>query len=93
MIQLALPQQSCPVGNERHPWTAEDSRDLRLFAAHCLGIVGAAMLLYLAGPALGLTLVAATLAAWAGLRRAADAKREAASAQANGTRDCRGNLW
>ena len=53
---------------ERTPWTSEDWRDVFVFFAKAYAVVCAAVLLYSAGPVLGVTLVVAGLAAWPLLR-------------------------
>ena len=60
----------------RHVWTARDSRETGLFLAHCLCITALAVVLYAAGPALGLLSVAGGLAVWSANRGSARAVNE-----------------
>ena len=57
--------------NERHEWTADDSCEIGLFLAQCLGIAALAVFLYSIGPAAGLTLMACGLAIWSAHRGSA----------------------
>ena len=53
---------------ERKPWNAEARNDVFGFFAQSLGLVCAATFLYALGPALGMTLIAVSLAVWSLLR-------------------------
>ncbi len=53
---------------ERKPWTSQDWRELSMFVAQSVGLVGAAIFLYSLGPALGMTLIAVGLAVWSSFR-------------------------
>jgi hypothetical protein len=86
-----------PFGNrfpleraERHAWTAEDSHETAEFLLQCLGVVAAAILLYKVGPAVGLSLVAGSLAIGSYLRWRQSRKR-ALQGGANDGRANRGN--
>jgi len=79
--------------DEPHKWTAEDGREIALFAAQCLAIVALAILLYAVGPAVGLALVAGTMAVWAAIRRSAQAKDETTDTQAGEARHGGRPLW
>lgn len=61
---------------EHKPWTAQDWREISVFFAQSVGLVGAAILLYTLGPALGVTLIAISLAGWSLLRRQTAAGKE-----------------
>jgi hypothetical protein len=53
---------------ERKAWNAQDWRELLKFVAQCSGIIGAAVFLYVVGPALGMALVVGGLVAWSVVR-------------------------
>jgi hypothetical protein len=54
--------------SEQKPWSSEARKDVLVFLAQSLGIVGAAMFLYSLGPALSAMLIAVSLAVWSLLR-------------------------
>lgn len=73
MVSMAIPSQ---VGSqvcmresiERKPWTSEAWNDVFGFFAQSLGFVCAAIFVYSLGPALGMALIAVSLAVWSLLR-------------------------
>ena len=81
MTSRAFGRENLPSNVERHMWTEQDGREFALFGLQCLGIAGLAVLLYSAGPVLGLALVVGTLAVWSGVRRSTSAKPDGTSEQ------------
>jgi hypothetical protein len=67
-----------PIG--RHDWTAEDTHEIWLFLAQCVGIAALAVLLYKVGPVAGLLMVAGGLAVWTARRSSSRARDEGAKA-------------
>lgn len=49
---------------ERKPWTSQDWHEISVFVAQSLRLVGAAIFLYILGPALGTALIATGVAFW-----------------------------
>jgi hypothetical protein len=69
MLSLAIPNQACRRESiVRKPWTAEARNDVLAFLVQSFGLIAAAIFVYSLGPALGMTLIAVSLAAWAFLR-------------------------
>jgi len=73
MVSMAIPSQVCSQvctreSVERKSWTSEARNDVFGFFAQSIGLVGAAIFLYSLGPALGMTLIAVSLAVWSFLR-------------------------
>ena len=69
MLTMAIPSQvSLRESAERKPWTAQDGREICAFLAQSLALVGVAIFLYSLGVALGMTLLAVSLAVWSLLR-------------------------
>jgi len=69
MVSLGIQSRVCIRESvERKAWTSEDWREISVFLAQSCGLVCAAIFLYSLGPALGMTLIAVSLAVWLLLR-------------------------
>ncbi len=70
---------------ERKTWTSADWREIGLFLAQSLGLVGSAVLLYFLGPALGMALIVGGVAVWLLLmNQSASATDEGGPAETSG---------
>jgi hypothetical protein len=69
MVSMAIPSQLCMRESiERKPRTSAARNDVLGFVAQSIGLVCVAIFLYSLGPALGMTLIAVSLAVWSLLR-------------------------
>jgi hypothetical protein len=65
MEAMAFQDQACTRESVlRKPRTSEDWREVVVFLAQSLGLVGAAVLLHTLGPVFGITLIAGSLLVW-----------------------------
>jgi len=65
MATTAIQIQMCKRDtDERKVWTSSDWREILVFLAQACGMVGAAIMLYSVGPALGTALIGGSLVAW-----------------------------
>ena len=79
MIAMAIQGQvGVRESIERKPWTSEAWREVLVFLAQSLGLVGAAVFLYSLGVGLGMTLLIVGLGVWAFLRSQTAEEEEAA---------------
>ncbi len=77
MVTMAISNRvSTRESVERKPWTAQNGREICAFLAQSLGLVAAAICLYSLGLALGMTLIAVSLAVWPLLRNQIVAEKE-----------------
>lgn len=69
MVAMTIQNQACTRESiERKPWTSEAWNDVFVFLAQSFGVVCGAIFFYAVGPALGVTLIAVSLAVRSFLR-------------------------
>jgi hypothetical protein len=70
--------------DERKPWTLADWREAVFFLGHTSGLVGAAILLYSIGPALGVAVIAVCVAVGSFLSRRYDSNKNRSRSEESG---------